>query len=46
MDRTVHTISGEMDAEIAMIKLRTMGVTIDSLTREQKKYMSGWEEGT
>jgi adenosylhomocysteinase len=46
MDRTVHTISEEMDAEIATIKLRTMGVSIDSLTKEQKKYMSGWEEGT
>jgi len=46
MECTVHTVPEEMDAEIARIKLRTMGITIDELTKEQKKYMSGWEEGT
>jgi len=46
MECKVHSIPEEMDAEIARIKLRTMGVTIDDLTKEQKKYMSGWEEGT
>ncbi|MCL2607754.1 MAG: adenosylhomocysteinase [Methanomassiliicoccaceae archaeon] len=46
MDKKVHTVSEEMDAEIARIKLMTMGVQIDELTEEQVKYMSGWEEGT
>ncbi|MDR0791207.1 MAG: adenosylhomocysteinase, partial [Methanomassiliicoccaceae archaeon] len=46
MDRNVHTVPEEMDTEIATIKLKTMGVSIDSLTNEQKNYMSGWEEGT
>jgi adenosylhomocysteinase len=46
MECTVHTVSEDMDAEIATIKLKTMGVSIDTLTKEQKKYMSGWEEGT
>jgi len=46
MECKVYQIPEEMDAEIARIKLRTMGITIDELTKEQKKYMSGWEEGT
>jgi len=46
LERRVHSIPEEMDAEIARIKLRTMNVHIDELTKEQKKYMSGWEEGT
>jgi hypothetical protein len=32
--------------EIARIKLEAMGVTIDTLTDEQLKYLSSWEEGT
>ncbi|MDR2866953.1 MAG: adenosylhomocysteinase [Methanomassiliicoccaceae archaeon] len=46
MDRKVHTVPEYMDNEIAKIKLRTMGISIDELTEEQKRYMSGWEEGT
>ena len=42
----VHGISKEQDREIAAIKLATMGVTIDKLTEEQKKYSEGFEEGT
>ena len=36
----------EIDAEVARLKLRSMGVAIDTLTEEQKKYLSSWEEGT
>jgi adenosylhomocysteinase len=46
MDRAVHSIPEEMDSEVAKIKLKTMNVQIDELTKEQKKYLSGWEEGT
>jgi len=35
-----------IDAEIARLKLETMGVKIDSLTDEQKKYLASWEMGT
>jgi adenosylhomocysteinase len=35
-----------VDAEIAALKLRAMGVEIDVLTEEQAKYLSSWEEGT
>ncbi len=42
----VYTISPEMDTEIARLKLRAMGVSIDTLTKEQKKYLGSWQEGT
>jgi adenosylhomocysteinase len=46
MEPKVYPVPDEMDTLIAMIKLRTMGVSIDSLTDEQRTYMSAWEEGT
>ncbi len=46
MDDKVYAVPEEIDAEIAGIKLRSMGVTIDSLSEEQLKYIYGWEEGT
>jgi adenosylhomocysteinase len=36
----------EIDQYIASIKLRAMGVTIDTLTVRQEKYLNSWEEGT
>jgi adenosylhomocysteinase len=42
----VYTISPAMDKEIALLKLTAMGVSIDRLTPEQKKYLSSWTEGT
>ena len=36
----------EIDEEIARMKLKTMGVKIDKLTFEQKKYLADWKEGT
>ena len=42
----VHTISPKMDSEIARLKLASMGVKIDRLTREQKHYLTSWQEGT
>ena len=46
MKNTVYDAPDSIDREIAGIKLRSMGITIDSLTEKQKKYMNGWEEGT
>jgi S-adenosylhomocysteine hydrolase len=31
---------------VAREKLASMGISIDELTTSQKKYMSGWEQGT
>lgn len=36
----------EIDASIARLQLESMGVKLDSLTNEQKKYLSSWKEGT
>ena len=44
--RKVHAVPEEIDREIARLKLASMGVTIDSPTAEQIRYMSSWEEGT
>jgi adenosylhomocysteinase len=46
MDAAVHTVPDNIDYDVASLKLKTMGITIDSLSEEQKRYMSGWEEGT
>ncbi len=42
----VYTIPEEIDREIARLKLAAMGVSIDTLTPEQERYLSQWEEGT
>lgn len=42
----VYTISKDMDKEIARIKLKSLGVEIDQLTSQQKKYLESWKEGT
>jgi len=31
---------------VASIKLQSMGVRIDELTPEQKKYLTSWSQGT
>jgi len=36
----------DIDKEIARLKLEAMGVKIDTLTEDQLKYLSSWEEGT
>ncbi len=46
MANGVHSVPESIDREIACIKLRSMGVEIDSLTEEQISYVNGWEEGT
>ena len=42
----VHVLPTEVDQEIAGLKLRAMGVSIDELTPEMLEYMSSWETGT
>jgi adenosylhomocysteinase len=46
LEKNVYTVPAEIDAEIARIKLEAMGVSIDTLTQEQVKYLNSWEEGT
>ncbi|MDI6739605.1 MAG: adenosylhomocysteinase [Candidatus Edwardsbacteria bacterium] len=44
--KKVYSLPVEIDQHIAALKLKAMGVKIDTLTPEQKKYLSSWETGT
>ncbi|NIM05827.1 MAG: adenosylhomocysteinase [Armatimonadetes bacterium] len=46
LERKVYPVPKDIDREIASLKLHSMGITIDSLTPEQEKYLSSWEAGT
>ncbi|HEX6699754.1 MAG TPA: adenosylhomocysteinase, partial [Gaiellaceae bacterium] len=46
LERKVYPVPQEIDDEIARLKLETMGVTIDTLTDEQARYLESWDEGT
>lgn len=42
----VYEVPKEIDQWVASLKLKSMGIAIDALTKEQKKYLASWEEGT
>jgi len=42
----VYPVPEKIDKDVARMKLKTLGVKIDRLTAEQRKYLSGWLEGT
>lgn len=42
----VHVLPQEIDNQIAELKLKALGISKDSLTAGQKKYLESWEEGT
>ena len=42
----VYPVPLELDNEVGRLKLKSMGISIDRLTREQQKYLNSWEEGT
>jgi adenosylhomocysteinase len=42
----VHKVPEEVEQFVARHKLDSMGIKIDELTQSQKKYMTGWEQGT
>ncbi|MCS7186505.1 MAG: adenosylhomocysteinase [Armatimonadetes bacterium] len=44
--KEVYPVPKELDEEIARLKLASMGIQIDTLTPEQQRYLSSWEEGT
>jgi adenosylhomocysteinase len=45
LETRVHPVPEDIDREVARLKLAAMGVEIDSLTEEQRKYLTSWEEG-
>lgn len=42
----VHRVPREIDEQVAALKLRAMGIGIDTLTDEQRDYLNSWETGT
>ncbi len=46
MERTVHTVPRAIDEAVAQLKLEAMGVAIDALSEEQRRYLESWQEGT
>jgi len=46
LQKKVYSVPDDIDDEIARMKLKSMGIKIDKLTAEQKRYLEAWEEGT
>ncbi|HLF67577.1 MAG TPA: adenosylhomocysteinase, partial [Gammaproteobacteria bacterium] len=46
LSNSVHTLPEVLDRKIATLKLRSLGATIDTLSKRQKEYMSSWRDGT
>jgi adenosylhomocysteinase len=42
----VYSVPREIDKQVARLKLDAMGISIDTLTPEQEKYLTSWQEGT
>jgi len=46
LETKVYPVPEEIDKQVARLKLNSMGIDIDSLTPEQKEYLTSWKEGT
>jgi adenosylhomocysteinase len=46
LEGRVHDVPAEIDREVARLKLTAMGIGIDTLTEEQRRYLTTWQEGT
>lgn len=46
LKNSVYKVPEDIDAGIAALKLKSMGIRIDRLTEEQRRYLSSWEMGT
>ncbi len=46
LEKKVYPVPPEIDREIARIKLLSMDIQIDQLTKEQAHYLASWEQGT
>ena len=43
LENKLYTLPHEVDVEIAQLKLKSMGIEIDTLTEEQEKYLNSWK---
>jgi adenosylhomocysteinase len=46
LEPKVYPVPAEIDRSVARLKLKSLGITIDRLTREQEAYLASWSEGT
>ncbi len=46
LEAKVYPVPEEIDKQVARLKLRALGIEIDSLTPEQQEYLTSWEQGT
>ena len=46
LEPRVYPVPEEIDREIARLKLASRGVSIDTLTEAQQKYLASWDQGT
>jgi adenosylhomocysteinase len=46
LDAGVHGVPEEIDREVARLKLESLGVEIDELSEDQRRYLHSWEQGT
>jgi adenosylhomocysteinase len=46
LEKRVYPVPEDIDREVARLKLRAMGVEIDTLTDEQERYLRSWDQGT
>jgi adenosylhomocysteinase len=46
LEPKVYPVPADIDKNVARLKLQSLGVNIDKLTREQEKYLASWSEGT
>lgn len=46
LDKKVYTVPADIDAEVARLKLKSLGISIDTLTAAQEKYLGSWDMGT
>lgn len=44
--KKVYSVPENIDNNVAALKLKALGVTIDHLTPQQKEYLSSWQIGT
>ena len=42
----VYSVEAELDEEVARMKLKSLGISIDELSPRQRKYLSSWQQGT
>ncbi|MGB2696235.1 MAG: adenosylhomocysteinase, partial [Candidatus Zixiibacteriota bacterium] len=46
LENGVYAVPEKIDSDIARLKLKSMGASIDTLTREQREYLASWQMGT